>query len=257
MARPLSRVHVPASHQLCVVRPGHSLAKDTCRATCPRIPSRRSFPAAGMLRCKLGRSVPASFSAAAMLAPDVPSLDFAGRRLHRIGQGGRPPQHVREGRKAGESRSSCKQVVAGHARLPVCSPLMSESQVSPSMQLSLQAAHLWHLPPAAGWQPWWTLLNSTEVMACRGRSARLRGVPLSAVRSLAGAVTTPGPGLRQRRWVATRRHDLPSHHATVIPSRITPFSSDHGRQTGLGQISTTLGDHAGISGAVAFLLLTE
>ena len=41
-------------------------------------------------------------------------------------------------------------------------------------------------------------------------------------------------------------------HATVIPSRITPFSSDHGRQTGLGQISTTLGDHAGISGAVAF-----
>ena len=41
-------------------------------------------------------------------------------------------------------------------------------------------------------------------------------------------------------------------HATVIPSRTTPFSSDHGRQTGLGQISTTLGDHAGISGAVAF-----
>ena len=41
-------------------------------------------------------------------------------------------------------------------------------------------------------------------------------------------------------------------NVTVIPSRITPFSSDHGRQTGLGQISTTLGDHAGISGAVAF-----
>ena len=45
-------------------------------------------------------------------------------------------------------------------------------------------------------------------------------------------------------------------YATVIPSRITPFSSDHGRQTGLGQISTTLGDHAGISGAVAFLFKT-
>ena len=42
------------------------------------------------------------------------------------------------------------------------------------------------------------------------------------------------------------------HYATVIPSRITPFSFDHGRQTGLGQISTTSGDHAGISGAVAF-----
>ena len=47
------------------------------------------------------------------------------------------------------------------------------------------------------------------------------------------------------------------HHATVIPSRITPFSSDHGRQTGLGQISTTLGDHAGISGAVAFCIRPE
>ena len=45
-----------------------------------------------------------------------------------------------------------------------------------------------------------------------------------------------------------------TRHAMVIPSRITPFSSDHGRQTGLGQISTTLGDHAGISGAVAFWL---
>ena len=26
-------------------------------------------------------------------------------------------------------------------------------------------------------------------------------------------------------------------HATVIPSRKTPFSSDHGRQIGLGQIN--------------------
>ena len=70
------------------------------------------------------------------------------------------------------------------------------------------------------------------------------------------------PGQKGMRFVWVKGTDVPSMihsergglHATVIPSRITPFSSDHGRQTGLGQISTTLGDHAGISGAVAFCM---
>ena len=38
-------------------------------ASCP------SAPAAGLLRCELGRSVPASLSAAAKLRPDIPNLD--------------------------------------------------------------------------------------------------------------------------------------------------------------------------------------
>ena len=76
----------------------------------------------------------------------------------------------------------------------------------------------------------------------------------------AGTWLRPGAKGMRFEWVkGTEVYSLEhlkrcGHHATVTPSRITPFSSDHGRQTGLGQISTTLGDHAGISGAVAFCM---
>ena len=44
-------------------------------------------------------------------------------------------------------------------------------------------------------------------------------------------------------------------HATAIPSRIYPFSSDQGSQTGLGSTSTRLSDRPGTLSAVAFGLL--
>ena len=41
-------------------------------------------------------------------------------------------------------------------------------------------------------------------------------------------------------------------HATAIPSRIYPFSSDQGSQTGLGSTSTRLSDRPGTFSAVVF-----
>ena len=41
-------------------------------------------------------------------------------------------------------------------------------------------------------------------------------------------------------------------HATAIPSRIYPFSSDQGSQTGLGSTSTRLSDRPGTLSAVVF-----
>ena len=44
-------------------------------------------------------------------------------------------------------------------------------------------------------------------------------------------------------------------HASVIPSRKDPFSSDQGSQTGLGLTSTRLSDRPGTSSADVFALL--
>ena len=46
-----------------------------------------------------------------------------------------------------------------------------------------------------------------------------------------------------------------SWHATAIPSRIYPFSSDQGSQTGLGSTSTRLSDRPGTLSAVVFAFL--
>ena len=44
-------------------------------------------------------------------------------------------------------------------------------------------------------------------------------------------------------------------HATAIPSKIHPFSSDQGSQTGLGSTNTPLSDRPGTLSVVAFGLL--
>ena len=44
----------------------------------------------------------------------------------------------------------------------------------------------------------------------------------------------------------------PMQHATAIPSRVYPFSSDQGSQTGLGSTSTRLSDRPGTLSAVVF-----
>jgi len=44
-----------------------------------------------------------------------------------------------------------------------------------------------------------------------------------------------------------------AQHATAIPSRKYPFSSDQGSQTGLGSTSTRLSDHPGTLTAVVFM----
>ena len=41
-------------------------------------------------------------------------------------------------------------------------------------------------------------------------------------------------------------------HATAIPSRLDPFSSDQGSQTGLGSTSTRLSDRPGTLSAVVY-----
>ena len=45
-----------------------------------------------------------------------------------------------------------------------------------------------------------------------------------------------------------------AQHATVIPSRTYPFSSDQGSQTGLGSTNTRLSDRPGTLSAVMLLL---
>jgi len=44
-----------------------------------------------------------------------------------------------------------------------------------------------------------------------------------------------------------------TQHATAIPSRKYPFSSDQGSQTGLGSTSTRLSDRPGTLSAVVFM----
>jgi len=44
-----------------------------------------------------------------------------------------------------------------------------------------------------------------------------------------------------------------ARHATAIPSRKSPFSSDQGSQTGLGSTSTRLSDRPGTLSAVVFM----
>ena len=47
--------------------------------------------------------------------------------------------------------------------------------------------------------------------------------------------------------------EQPIQHATAIPSRKYPFSSDQGSQTGLGSTSTRLSDRPGTLSAVVFM----
>ena len=56
-------------------------------------------------------------------------------------------------------------------------------------------------------------------------------------------------------WCASDHVKLLSLHATAIPSRTYPFSSDQGSQTGLGSTSTRLSDRPGTLGAVVFSVL--
>ena len=107
----------------------------------------------------------------------------------------------------------------------------------------------WSLPAAAAWQPRRMLLHRKNDL--KRAVSQAAGCLLSCPKPFVEQWRLQGSGKKVVRRVFCQQ-ELDARHATVIPSRITPFSSDHGRQTGLGQISTTLGDHAGISGAVAF-----
>ena len=69
--------------------------------------------------------------------------------------------------------------------------------------------------------------------------------------------SAPCPWLRiTKRW--RRQHERLFKrfwHASVIPSRKDPFSSDQGSQTGLGLTSTRLSDRPGTSSADVFALV--
>ena len=67
----------------------------------------------------------------------------------------------------------------------------------------------------------------------------------------AGLLLTQGkPGA----WCGSASREQLVWHATAIPSRTYPFSSDQGSQTGLGSISTRLSDRPGtLSAVVSFV----
>ena len=55
-------------------------------------------------------------------------------------------------------------------------------------------------------------------------------------------------------WCGSASREQLVWHATAIPSRTYPFSSDQGSQTGLGSISTRLSDRPGtLSAVVSFV----
>ena len=54
-------------------------------------------------------------------------------------------------------------------------------------------------------------------------------------------------------WYIYSSVEQPKQHATAIPFRKYPFSSDQGSQTGLGSTSTRLSDCPGTLSAVVFI----
>ena len=57
-------------------------------------------------------------------------------------------------------------------------------------------------------------------------------------------------------WCGCVPRKQPVQHATAIPSRTYPFSSDQGSQTGLGSTSTRLSDRPGtLSAVVSFVFM--
>ena len=108
---------------------GHSLVMDTWGADVPLHSVPVVCPCGRDAQMQAGQVCAGHFLCSSKAVALHPELNYAGWS-NRSGLPSRPPQLVREGRKAGESWSSkwVPQVVA--SRLPVCTHLVSEWQVS-------------------------------------------------------------------------------------------------------------------------------